>query len=453
MENEGIYYTLEEDKGFRAYGAALDVWNSKHPEVMLAGPYETGKTFATIYKFHILHAKYPNCRGLMVRKSYKSLVQTAIVTYEHKILPVPPRHPESVIRCYGGSKAEWYDYPNGSRIILGGLDNADKVLSGEYDFIYVNQAEELSVDDWEKLSTRCTGRAGNSPYTQLIGDCNPGSDQHWILKRDQLKVFYSKHEDNPVLYDVNTKEWTEQGEKTMSTLRALTGIRRKRGLEGLWVAAEGQVFEFDRSVHLIDNFEIPKDWTRFRSIDFGYKHPFVCQWWAVCPDGKMYLYKEIFYTGKTVAAHAQRIKELSQGENILYTLADHDAEDNATLQENGIRTRLANKTMRPGLNAVERRLSLEEPRIFFFKNTLDEYDYSLEERNKPTRTVDEFSRYVYREELKGLLKDEHPVKDCDDGMDTMRYAVMSQEPSLENLLMRTPLFYTSAKIQMANPKW
>ena len=74
-------YSLHPE-GFKAYGAALEVWNSKHPEVILSGPYETGKTFATMHKFHLLLSKYPNSRGLIVKKSYKSLVQTALVTFE-----------------------------------------------------------------------------------------------------------------------------------------------------------------------------------------------------------------------------------------------------------------------------------------------------------------------------------------------------------------------------------
>ena len=451
-EQPPIYYSLE-NTGFRAYGAALELWNSKHPEVMLAGPYETGKTFCALNKLHLLCAKYPRCRALMTRKFLSSLSRTAIVTYEEKVLPIHPRHPDSLISVYGGSRAAWYEYPNGSRILLGGLDNPDKILSGEYDYIYVNQAEELSIDDWEKLSSRCTGRAGNAPYPQMIGDCNPADEKHWILKRDRLKIFHSKHKDNPTLYDPETGELTEQGKRTMDTLHALTGLRRKRGLEGQWVGAEGQVYEFDRGLHLVENFDIPKDWIRFRSIDFGYTNPFVCQWWAVSPDDRMYMYREIYHTQRTVSEHCKRIKELSKNEQILYTICDHDAEDVATLNENGIPTRLADKRVRKGVDAVEERLNQVNPRLFFFNNTLDEFDYSLEDRNLPIRTIEEFSRYIYRQDSKGMLKDEHPIKSYDHGMDAMRYAVLSQEPSLDNLLLKTPLFYTSAKVNIASPSW
>ena len=34
-----VYYTLDSQRGFRPYGAALELWNSKHKELMLSGPY------------------------------------------------------------------------------------------------------------------------------------------------------------------------------------------------------------------------------------------------------------------------------------------------------------------------------------------------------------------------------------------------------------------------------
>ena len=187
------------------------------------------------------------------------MIYTTLVTFEEKILPIPPRHPLSLITVYGGSKPKWYDYPNGSKAVCGGMNNADKILSGEYDFIYVNQAEELSLDDWEKLSTRCTGRAGNAPYTQLIGDCNPSHDQHWILKRakeknPRLKVFNSTHKDNPTLWDYDEIEWTETGKKTLSTLKTLIGLRRQRGFEGKWVAEEEEEEQVSEHIHLDNPF-------------------------------------------------------------------------------------------------------------------------------------------------------------------------------------------------------
>lgn len=415
------------DDGPEFYGANMEFRKCREPEAILAGPYETGKTYAALYKLHDLLCLNPKSQALMVRKTQKAINGSAVVTYRTKVLPMPPDNPDSPVKEYGGAKPEFFDYPNGSRLTVGGMDNPDKFLSAEYDFIYVNQAEELRLDDWEKLTGRATGRAGNAPWTQVMADCNPGPPTHWILKRDRLKRFNSQHEDNPMLFNHATGEWTAQGKRTLETLDALTGIRKKRGKDGLWVAAEGQVYEYSETLHLVDPFEIPEDWRRIRVCDFGYTNPFVCTWWAFDGDGRMYLYRELYMSQRTVRRHAEQINTLSQGENIEATIADHDAEDRATLEEHGIYSIAADKPVSVGIEKVEDRLAKAgdgKPRLFFFRDALVEHDAELDATHRPACTVDEFASYVYPQAPDGKPVKEAPVKMDDHGMDAMRYAVM-----------------------------
>ncbi|MBK7424786.1 MAG: hypothetical protein IPJ48_17835 [Propionivibrio sp.] len=151
----------------RLHGGALEFWQAKDHEIILSGPYETGKTFAALYKLHALLSLYKNASALMVRKTYRSLRTSAMATYERKVLVVPPSHPKSAIKPYGGEAPDFYQYPNGSRLNVGGMDNADKFLSAEFDFIYVNQAEELFLDDWEKLAGRATGARAMRLFRRL----------------------------------------------------------------------------------------------------------------------------------------------------------------------------------------------------------------------------------------------------------------------------------------------
>lgn len=414
--------------GFAAYGAARDLWRYKGPEVILEGPYQTGKTIACLQKLNALLAKYPRSRALMVRRTYASLVHSAVVTYEQKVLPYPPDHPKCAVVKLGKSKPELYTYPNGSTITLGGLDNPDKFLSAEFDYIYINQAEELLLDHYEKLAGRATGRAGNSPYPQVIADCNPDVPTHWILQRDRLKRFKSLHQHNPTLYDQVTGEITELGRLTMDGLNALTGVRLKRGRDGLWVGVEGMVYEeWSNDVHLVDRFEIPKSWRRIRVIDFGLVNPFVCQWWAIDGDLRMYRYRELYMTQRTVSTHARLIKALSAGETYEATIADHDAEDRATLKEHGIETIAADKRVKVGIEKVQERLILQKdgkPRLFLLRDSLVEEDAALAGKFKPTKTEDEFPAYAWTPTKDGRPAKEEPVKLDDHGMDTLRYAVM-----------------------------
>jgi PBSX family phage terminase large subunit len=409
------------------YGAALDFWEYKGQEAILAGPYETGKTFTALYKLHTLLCIFPRSRALMVRKTYKSVRGSAVVTYEDKVLPVPPTHPQSAVRKYGGEEVQFYQYPNGSRLIVGGMDNPDKFLSAEYDFIYVNQAEELTLDDWEKLMGRATGRAGNAPYTQIMGDCNPGPPTHWIRQRKTLRLFESRHEDNPTLYSHTANEWTEQGRKSLAILDSLTGVRYKRGRLGLWVAAEGQVYEYDPALHTT---QWRREWDsrpRYRAIDFGYTNPFTCLWFVEDYDSRLIMYRQLYMTGRTVRRHAEQINALSQGERIAATICDHDAEDRATLNEHGIRTIAADKRITVGIEKVQERLARAhngKPRIMFVSDSLVEVDTTLKDRHQPLCVEDEFAMYVYPEGVDGKPVKEEPVDMYNHGMDALRYMVM-----------------------------
>jgi len=414
--------------GFRCYGAARQLWEHQGPEVVLAGPFETGKTIAALHKVHATLAKHAGARWLMVRKTYNSLINSAVATYENKVLPAPPHDTSCPVSKYGGARPEFYEYPNGSRLVLGGMDKPEKLLSSEWDGVYVNQAEEFTLNEWEMLTARTTGRAGAMPYAIVMGDCNPGPPRHWIRGRGRLDLLHSKHEDNPILFDRKTGNITEQGKRTMAVLDALTGVRYKRGRLGLWAGAEGQVYEgWNDEVHLIDRFDIPADWRRFRVVDFGYTNPFVCQWFAVDDDGRMYLYREIYMTRRTVNVHARQIKELSEGETIEATVCDHDAEDRATLEEHGIYTRAADKRVSVGIEKVQERLRVQgdgKPRFYVLRDSLAEPDSDLVDRHKPLWSADEVTGYVFPDSKAHRAEDEKPVKVDDHGMDGWRYGVM-----------------------------
>lgn len=416
------------------YGGACDLFECFLPEVILSGPAETGKTRAVLEKLNMLCWLYPNLHCLLLRKAYKSLKTSAIVTYERKVLGEDGM---KMVKKYGGESPQFYDYPTGSRIVCGGMDmgankDSSKVLSAEYDVIVVNQAEELSLDDWEKLSTRCTGRAGNlrfqngQSWSQLMGDCNPGPPTHWILSREReghLNRIASEHKDNPTLWDHQKGAWTEQGKRSLAALDRLSGHRRMRLRDGLWVQSEGVVYdEFNRDLHVIPGFRIPPTWPRYRIIDFGFVHPFVCAWVALDEDRRIHIYRQIYMTGRTVATHAEQINRLSRNENIIETICDHDAEDRKTLEENGIPNVPAYKDVARGIDGVKERLLVQKdgrPRIFIHTDSLVEEDAELRDAHQPTDIQQSIESYLWDDHKS---KDQ-PIKKDDDGADVVRYAV------------------------------
>lgn len=60
-------------------------------------------------------------------------------------------------------------------------------------------------------------------------------------------------------------------------------------LDGDWSAIEGAFFaDWSEARHVVPWFEPPRDWMRFRALDWGYARPFAVQWWAVVGDGGVY---------------------------------------------------------------------------------------------------------------------------------------------------------------------
>jgi phage terminase large subunit len=356
------------------------------------------------------------------------MTESVLVTFEAKVVQVGCDLNNQSRRTRSS-----YDYDNGSVLVVGGLDNPDRIMSTEYDIIAVFEATECSEDDWEKLTTRL--RNGKGPYHQIVADCNPASPSHWLKRRadrGQMEVFECRHQDNPVLWDRQAKDWTEQGRKYLATLQSLTGHRRARLLDGKWSAAEGLVYpEFNTATHVVASMPAGwEKWPKLRSIDFGFVHPFVCQWWAIDPDGRMWLYREIYQTKRTVAEHAAIINRYSDGETYVATITDHDAEDRATLAAHGIQSVPAMKDHRTGRDAMHERLRVQgdgKPRLLFLAGCTLETDRELYQAKKPTNTVAEFDCHIYPPGQDGKAPKEEPIKLYDDGLDAARYAVMHQD--------------------------
>lgn len=55
-----------------------------------------------------------------------------------------------------------------------------------------------------------------------------------------------------------------------------------------------QLLKQRRFTHVIEPFEIPKEWTLYRSFDWGYHHPFSMGYWAVDYDGVIYRIGEFY---------------------------------------------------------------------------------------------------------------------------------------------------------------
>src|SRR5690606_25567052 len=122
-------------------------------EVLVEGPAGTGKTRAILEMLDFIARKHAGCRILLTRKTRTSMTQTVLKTFE-RFVQLPD------VRFHTTNQE--YRYRNGSVMVIGGMDKASKILSSEYDIIFVNEGTELSEDDLETLTTRL--RHGVVPF-------------------------------------------------------------------------------------------------------------------------------------------------------------------------------------------------------------------------------------------------------------------------------------------------
>lgn len=402
----------------------MAVLRSRERQLAAVGPAGTGKTRTDLEKIRACCIKYPGCRWVIARSVRKWLTQSALVTWEEKVIEPGLLLPDKVAR----SQRQEYRFRNGSIVAVAGLDDPDSVMSTEWDGILIVEATEIDKDMFEQVGTRL--RNGMMPYQQLILEANPGPPHHWMkaeIDAGRLPCVESRHRDNPHYFDAEKNDWTPAGIEYMARLDLLTGSRRLRLKDGKWAQSEGVVYEeWDSTVHVIAPFAIPADWKRYIIVDFGYNDPMVVQWWAVDHDDRGYMYREIFTTGRLVedvAAWAKRLHLMNGDPPPLDVVCDHDREDRATFEKHsGWRTVPANKTIELGIQDVKARLKVQgdgKPRLFVFNNALcHEPDSKLSDARKPTSTVQEFDGYVWDPRAK---KGERPLDKDNHGMDCCRY--------------------------------
>ncbi len=419
-------------KEFRLRGGNAEAFQWRRSgEYVLAGPGGTGKTVANL--LHLLHfgQTYPGARLLILRKTRASLTESALVTWERDILG--DGHPIIGNPINRGNRQN-YRFPNTTQLVTGGIDRPDKLLSTEFDLIYVPEANELSLAEWETLGGRL--RAGAGPYDLLFGDVNPTTPTHWIYRRAQagkLKLISTTHKDNPRYWDVDRQEWTEAGLRYLTRLRTMTGARKKRFLLGEWAAAEGLVYDgYSPSIHdLPDGWEPPSGWERIWCLDFGFSNPLVLGMWAIDGDGRLYLYREYYLTETRVETLAKMVKADCErrGEPApAAVVCDHDPENAATWDAYAglrINATMADKQRRDeGIEEVQGRFDIQgdgRPRIFLGANCLAHVaDQKLMDAGKPTRLSEELVSYVWDLKNPDRLKDE-PLKVGDHHCDALRY--------------------------------
>ncbi len=281
-------------------------------ETLYGGAAGGGKTDALLYGA-LDQAHLPGYRVLFLRRTYPELREVM-----DRALGVFRR-----LGATWNEQQKRWTFPSGATYEFGYCESYADVMryqGQEYTVICYDELGQCAEERiWTYLMSR--NRAVDPRLTKRMrASANPGGPGHVWLKRrfvDACPVsgvpwpvdgaltrsfIPARLADNPTL---------DQNDPTYrSRLAQLPEITRRQLLDGDWSAGAGLALsELNRSVHLVQPFQVPDGYYQWGSFDWGFNHPFVSGWFASDPDGNVYLIDSI--QGRRLLPHeiAERILE------------------------------------------------------------------------------------------------------------------------------------------------
>jgi hypothetical protein len=376
-------------------------------EVLYGGAAGGGKSYAMLADpLHGLND--PNFSGLLVRhttEELRELIQKSQELYPRAIPGIK----------WSERKSQWTS-PQGGRLWMSYLDKDTDVTryqgqafnwigfdeltqwSSPYAWDYMRSRLRSSSKDLGLYMRATTnpGGAGHAWVKKMFIDPAIGGKPFWAtnIETGDTITFPKGHSkegmplfkrrfipaslfDNPYLADAGDYE---------AMLLSLPEHQRKQLLEGNWDINEGAAFpEFDRKVHVVDAFEVPDSWAKFRACDYGYGSYTGVLWFAVAPDEQVIVYREMYVSKVTASDLADLILEAEAKDGtIRYGVLDsslwHNRGDTGPslaeqMNMKGCRWRPSDRSRGSrvaGKNEIHRRLKVDEftekPQLVFMDN-------------------------------------------------------------------------------------
>lgn len=296
-----------------------------------------------------------------------------------------------------------------SEILFKSLDDPEKLKSYEGNYVWIEEATEISYQDFEQLNLRLR-RPNPQHLNQMFLTFNPISRFHWLNTklieggRDDLAIHHSMYKDNPFL----SKDYTEE----------LENLSDENFYKIYTLGEFGELKNIIYSNYVIG--DIPEGYDDlFYGLDFGYNNPSALVEVRV-KDGEYYLIEKLYESQLTNVDLIERLKGLMKRNSIIYA----DSAEPARIEEikrAGFRIEPAGKSVKDGIDFVK------SQRLHVDKNSVN--------------LISELRGYKYKEDRDGNVFDE-PVKFRDHIMDAMRYALWQARPARnigEAIVTRQPI--------------
>lgn len=313
-------------------GSYDDFWISRKRYVVCKGSRASKKSTTAALKIITRMMQYPMANTLVVRNTGASLKDSCWTQLRWAIdrLGVTQYWKARV------SPLELEYLPTGQKILFRGMDDPLKVTSitvktGVLCWGWLEEAYELSEDAFNRIDESLRGQLPEGYYVQWLITFNPWDSGSWLKSR-----FFDMPHDNVLAMTTNymCNEFLSKDDIDMfEDMKRTDPERYKVAGLGEWGIAEGQFFKQWRAdLHIVEPFSIPKNWLRFRSMDWGSARPYACHWWAVDYDGNLWCYRELYGwggkpnvgTGETAKQVGEKIAALeSREENVSYGVLDN----------------------------------------------------------------------------------------------------------------------------------
>lgn len=308
-----------------------------------------GKSEAILFEAVAILNEVRGAHGLILRRTFPELKMSLIIRALEKL-------PKGMFKySHNDHVLTWL--PTGSRLQFGYCQKDEDVFryqGAEFDFIGMDEMTQFTEFQFKYLLSRLrTSKPGVK--ARFFGATNPGGVGHEFVKRLWIEKRFTNEEklagwttEDFVFIPSKIADNAYLGDDYVKNLMSLPEHQRKMLLEGSWDVYEGRFFEeFDPGVHIIDRFDPPDTWKRFRAIDFGRTAPFACLWTCIDQDGNVYVYREYYQKGKEVDDNADSVIKLSYDEGYGYTVID-----SAVFSKTGFGETIGDRLRRKGLDLV-----------------------------------------------------------------------------------------------------
>lgn len=382
---------------------------TKYTALICDGAVRSGKTSVMSLSFFLwAMGGFNGCAFAYCGKSVGAVERNIVtpllaVTYLRENFEIQYNRGDHVITARRGSRENRF-------YLFGGRDESSYTLIQGVTLagVMLDEVALMPRSFVEQALARCSVEGAKFWF-----NCNPETPEHWfrkewILKPEEKKALYIHFtmDDNPSL-----SEETKARYKTM-----YSGVFYQRYILGLWVMAEGVVYDmFDRELNVYHEPPVDMVDRSIRSIacDYGTTNP--CVFLDIYDDGEILRFDREYrwdsreeHRQKTDEEYANDFMEFMGSQWCAVYVDPSAASFIAALRQRGVYVIEADNNVLDGIrktgNLIQRR--------------------KIQIRDTCTGLIDELGTYRWDDKA-ALRGEEKPIKQSDHAVDAMRYYVNS----------------------------